>query len=196
MAETIARGAAQRAILDGFRRSGASEWIGLGGASMRPIVPAGSRALVDFGDRQPRVGAVVLADVNGRFLVHRVIAAPTPARPDRILLKGDAEPYADPRLTPDAVYGTVRAIQRPNGRVSGAGLHGRRAHLIAIVSRLSSRGLRAATRALTPLPPGGRRSIGRALATLAGAPVLILAITPRRGGPIAIQSKGGEPDAV
>lgn len=159
---------------------------------MRPVIPVGADALVDFADRAPRVGSVVLARAGGRFVVHRVVAAPTPLRPGRYVVKGDAEPFADPRVYRDDIFGVVRAVRDANDRVLRAGLHGRRAHLLAMTSRISGRFLRGSARVLSPLPSARRRPIVRALAAMARVPIFLLAITPRSGGQIAVQSKGGD----
>ena len=179
--------AARWALLAAYRDAGTTHWIGLEGASMAPVIPPAASALVDFAARIPHVGSVVLADVGGRFVVHRVVAAPTRRRPGRYLLKGDAEPFADARIGGAAIFGTVRAVRVAQGHPTHAGLRGRRAHSIAIASRLSSRALRAATPLLAALPPAGRRRSSRLLAAVARVPVLILAITPRLGEPIAVQ---------
>jgi hypothetical protein len=193
MAETAdPRSVARHALLAAMRDAGEARWVPLAGESMTPIIPAGASALVDFGARDPAVGHVVLANAGGRFVVHRVVAAPTARRPKRYLLKGDAEPFADARIGRDAIFGTVRAVRVPDGPLSRAGLRGRRAHLIAVTSRLASRTLRAALPLAAVLPPAGRRRVGRALASVVRAPVLMLAITPRVGEPIAIHGKGGE----
>jgi hypothetical protein len=174
------------------RRAGVTRWIGLGGSSMRPLIPTGATALVDFGDREPGVGSVVLARSGGRFVVHRVVAAPTDRRPGRYILKGDAEAFADPRVHPDDVFGVVRAIRGPDGRLRRAALSGPRAHALGITSRVLGRIMRGSAWFLSPLPSARRRPIVRALASVARAPIVLLAITPRFGGRIAIPSKGGD----
>jgi hypothetical protein len=186
---TGARSAARRALLLSYRDAGTEAWIGLDGSSMAPVIPRGATALVDFGRREPSVGSVAVADVGGRVVAHRVIAAPTRRRPDRYLLKGDAEPFADPRVGRDGILGTVLAIRNRDGRVSAAGLGGRRAHAIAIASRLTTRGLRAAMPLAGLLPPAARRSTSRILVAMAGMPVRILAVSPRLGERIALQEE-------
>lgn len=181
-----ARLAARRALLSRFRADRRVEWVPLTGTSMRPLVEPGSSALVDFGARHPGIGAIALADRGDIIIAHRVVSVPRAGGPDRFLLQGDAEPFADRPMGADDIYGVVLAIRRPDGSVSRAGLSGGRARVLARTSRISGRALRLATRAIRHLPPRARHPIGRALRRAVRAPVFLVAITPRRGEPIAI----------
>ena len=191
------RGAARRALLLSMRDEGVTRWVGLEGESMAPLIPPGASALVDFAARTPSVGSVVLADAAGRFVAHRVIAAPTARRRSRYVLKGDAELLPDPRVGPDEIYGTVRALRIADGPPSRAGLAGRRAHVIAVVSRLTSRALRAGLPMTGILPLAARRPYRRALAFVARIPaVLVVDGSSLRGADRNPVGKEVNPDAV
>jgi hypothetical protein len=77
------------------------------GLSMWPALRPGDVALF-AAPGAPRPGDVCLAVVDGRLVAHRLIAR----EGDRLLLRGDAMPAADPPVAPAAVVGRLVAVRR------------------------------------------------------------------------------------
>ena len=81
------------------------------GASMEPAIPGGGEVTVEPLEPAERIvrGAVVLARVGGRLLLHRVVDA----EGDRVLLRGDALRVADPPVPRGDILGIVRSARAP-----------------------------------------------------------------------------------
>ncbi|HET8776685.1 MAG TPA: S24/S26 family peptidase [Candidatus Limnocylindria bacterium] len=171
---------ARRGVFEDFRRGHAQRWIRVDGTSMRPIIPAGSWLLVDFGRVPERVGQVVIAAVGAEMVAHRVVARPTARRGNRIILKGDAELRGDPRVTADDVFGVVRGMRLGEGRITSAGFDGAGATAIAVASRVGGRIASVVSAASTRLPRAVNVALG-GVATLTNLPVRILAAAVSRG---------------
>ena len=60
---------ARLALVRGFAKDGAVEWIGATGISMLPAIRSGDDLLVDFRVPRPRLGHVVLFETGGRLVV-------------------------------------------------------------------------------------------------------------------------------
>jgi hypothetical protein len=87
---------------------GGSLWVGAHGPSMSPTVREGDQVLlVPSGD--VRRGDVVLAEVSGRGVLHRVVRCD----PTHVWTAGDGVPCADPPRPRSSVV--ARAIARERG---------------------------------------------------------------------------------
>ena len=73
------------------------------GASMRPLLRSGDYVLVDP-TLEPRIGAIVLALVEGTFVMHRVVARSGAAW----TLCGDSSDRNDPPVTRASILGVSR----------------------------------------------------------------------------------------
>lgn len=87
------------------------------GRSMRPVLPPGCEVTVRAMERPARVGDVVLARVEGRLTLHRVIRRRSDGR---VVLQGDAMPYADPPVRSRDVLGRVVSAPGAWGPVDDA----------------------------------------------------------------------------
>jgi hypothetical protein len=151
------RAIARVALFERYRADGATAWIEATGASMGPLIPAGSRLLVAFGRRPERPGEVIVYRRDAAIVAHRFVARRGHAGPERLIAKGDAEALPDRAIAPADVLGVVLAIGRPDGRAVHATLGGRSGAAIARVSWWSGRigrlARRIAVRAPRPLRP-------------------------------------------
>lgn len=153
-----ARSIARAGLLESYRNDGRTTWVEAVGRSMDPLIPAGSRLLVEFGATTERIGAVVLLRRPSGAVAHRLVARRRTA--DRLLLiaKGDGEALADPAFAAEAVLGVVREVRLPNGRLGGGAIARHRGAALARVSWWSGRAARlggyVGRRAPSPLRPG------------------------------------------
>jgi hypothetical protein len=85
--------------------SGGEFWLTLTGESMTPTLRRGDRILL--GPPRLRRGAIVLADIGGRPVVHRVIRAG-----ELVVTRGDACRLSDQPVEPSRVLATVLASDR------------------------------------------------------------------------------------
>ena len=146
---------ARRATFELYRQQAISTWIEAQGGSMRPLIAPGTRMLVEFGAAPARVGDIVLFPLGDLVVAHRVVACRTGTT---LVVKGDAEPYADRPLDRTELLGVVRALRRgPSGPIIRIGCAGRSARTIARISRLSGRGAALARRAAALFPAPLRR---------------------------------------
>jgi hypothetical protein len=153
---------------------------------MGSVIPTGSSVLVEFGAAGPALGDIVLADIGPHVVVHRVVDRPVVGGRRMLVLKGDAEPRADPRIDREAVYGVIRAMRR-GPRTTTVGCAGTPAVALAISSRVAGRlGERLARRGRQA--PRPLRAMLRPALLLSAAPVrvsmgLVLALRAlERGG--------------
>jgi hypothetical protein len=119
------------------------------GMSMEPFIRDGDVVTVAPADRRlPGVGDVVASchPRDGHLIVHRIIAVAASG----IVLKGDANDFADGVIPPGGVLGRVVAVSRCGRRVGFGGGPER----VAVAS-LSRHGL------LRPLVEGVRRAVHR-----------------------------------
>jgi phage repressor protein C with HTH and peptisase S24 domain len=80
------------------------------GTSMRPLFPPGATVRVwPARAEDVRVGDVVLVDVDGSLVAHRLIQA----RDGRIVTRGDSMPDADTPLPATAIVGRVEVPGGP-----------------------------------------------------------------------------------
>jgi hypothetical protein len=149
---------ARRATFEDYRRHGTSAWVAPHGISMRPLVGRDTRMLVEFGANNVRIGDIVVFPHGDLLLAHRVVAQRSEHGAERLIVKGDAEAYADPSITPEDVLGVVRALRiGTEGSASSVGCAGWPARLIATISHLSGRVAWLARRATAILPSPLRR---------------------------------------
>ena len=85
--------------------SGGEFWLALTGDSMAPTLRRGDRLLL--GAPRVRRGAIVLADLAGRPVVHRVLRVA-----DQVLLRGDGCQLSDPPVDASRVLATVLVSDR------------------------------------------------------------------------------------
>lgn len=153
-----ARSIARAGLLERYRTDGRTAWLEATGGSMDPLIPAGSRLLVEFGATPERIGEVIVFRRPSGAVAHRLVGRRGTG--DRLVFvaKGDAEALADPALQPQAVLGVVREVRVPDGRPRQAALARRRGALLARVSRWSGRAARlggsVGRRAPATLRPG------------------------------------------
>jgi hypothetical protein len=91
----------------GVVQQGGEMWIVVTGQSMQPMIRPGDRVLLGPTD-VIRPGAVVLASMNGRPVLHRIVRMTG----DRIVLRGDARHADDKPITTSDVIGSVRVVSR------------------------------------------------------------------------------------
>jgi hypothetical protein len=173
---------ARQGLLEGYRTTGTTTWVTASGTSMEPLIPAGSRLLVEFGRRPYRIGAVILFRRDDRVLAHRLVARrSTPSGPV-LLAKGDNESFFDPALAEENVLGIVREAVRPDGRSMTLARARRRSAFLARVSYWSGRAAGVGARAIrrSPLPTSMRHAALGAFLALSRAPTRVTtALMPR-----------------
>jgi hypothetical protein len=86
-------------------------WIVVTGASMRPTLEPGDRVLLAPATRTLTVGNIVLADVHGRPLLHRIVSR----RADTLSTLGDNCLQADPPISVADVVARAEAVQSVRG---------------------------------------------------------------------------------
>jgi hypothetical protein len=91
----------------GVVAQGGEMWIVVTGHSMQPMIRPGDRVLLGP-EPSVRPGQVVLADVNGRPILHRVIRV----NGDEVILRGDSTLRNDPPIRVADVVGSVRMVSR------------------------------------------------------------------------------------
>jgi hypothetical protein len=174
------RAIARLALFERYRADGATAWIEATGGSMGPVVPPGSRLLVEFGRTPERTGEVIVYRRDATIVAHRFVARRGDAAAARLIAKGDAEALPDRPIGRDDVLGVVRAVETPDGRARRATLGGRSGALVATVSWWSGRVGRAARHAAVRAPrPIRRAAIGGAL-SLSRVPTRVLTATMPR----------------
>jgi hypothetical protein len=152
-----ARSIARAGLLESFRTDGRTTWLEATGRSMHPLIPAGSRLLVEFGAAPERLGDVILFRRPSGAVAHRLVGRRRTG--DRVLLivKGDGEALADSAVTPEQVLGVVREVRLPDGRPGDRAIGRRRGAALARVSWWGGRAARlggyAGRRAPAPLRP-------------------------------------------
>ena len=158
-----------------YRQSGTQAWLETRGTSMRPLVRAGSRMLVDFGAQPSGVGQVVVFEHGDGIVAHRIVGQRQRDGSEELILKGDAEPFFDRPIAPADVLGIVRGIRPPgSGPVRQRGFDGPSSRLIARVSRWSGRGARVARRVAARTPSPIRGPALRAIPTIARVPTRLI----------------------
>ena len=90
--------------------TGQSVRIRARGGSMRPLVPDGSVVELAPVTEPLRVGDIVAARVNGRFVIHRVVSLGA-----MVTLRGDATLANDPMVHPDDIIAIGRTVTTPGG---------------------------------------------------------------------------------
>ncbi len=92
--------------------------IRLSGSSMRPAILDGARVMArPLGERTLEIGDVVLVrTLQGKLIAHRIISFKRNPTGDRILIRGDAQPWSI-ETSLDSVIGIVTdvVIQGHNG---------------------------------------------------------------------------------
>ena len=144
-------------VFDEYRTRREHVWIDACGPSMRPLIHPGASLLVEFGAPVAGPGDIVLFAHGDLLVAHRVVAWRQTQGTAWLVVKGDAEPYADPPLRAVDVLGVVRAYRAGSGGAvltTGCAGHGARAS--AYVSRWLGRGARVARRAARLLPKAVR----------------------------------------
>jgi hypothetical protein len=149
---------ARRAVFEEYRRQGARVWIGPRGASMRPLIGAETKLLVEFGPAAGEIGDIVVFPLGDILVAHRLVARRQRQGVAVLLTKGDAEPYFDPPVQPGELLGVVRALRRSGAApATSLGCAGWTARLIARISYSVGRSAWIARRATAILPGPLRR---------------------------------------
>ena len=105
-----ARPALRPLIAAEMLRAGHVVELPFGGASMRPLFAPGDLVRVDpVAPAQLRAGDVVVADIGGRLLCHRLVYVDA----DRVVLRGDDSCEMDAPLPLDAIVGRVEVPPSP-----------------------------------------------------------------------------------
>jgi signal peptidase I len=78
-------------------------WFKVVGNSMLPTFFAGDRVLVQPIIEIPKLGEVLVAEVDGRLVIHRVIVVDA----SLVVLQGDNSPKPDPPIRIEQVVGVV-----------------------------------------------------------------------------------------
>ena len=132
--EARRRQQARRAAFEDYRRQGARVWIGPRGTSMRPLIGAQTKLLVEFG-AAAEIGDIIVFPLGDILVAHRLVARRQRQGVEILIAKGDAEPYFDPPVQPGDLLGVVRALRR-NGAApaTSLGCAGWTARLIARIS--------------------------------------------------------------
>jgi len=160
--EARRRQQARRATFEDYRRQGARVWIGPRGTSMRPLIGAETKLLVEFGPAAAAIGDIIVFPLGDILVAHRLVARRQRQGMVVLLAKGDAEPYFDPPVQPGELLGVVRALRR-SGVVPATrlGCTGWTARLIARISYSAGRSAWIARRATAILPgPLQRMALG------------------------------------
>jgi hypothetical protein len=180
------RAIARVALFERYRADGATTWIEATGASMGPLIPAGSRLLVEFGRAPERPGEVIVFRREAAIIAHRLVARRGDDPSPRLIAKGDAEAVPDRPIAREDVLGVVRAVGLPDGRFVRATLGGRSGAVVARVSWWSGRVGRVARRAAVRAPRPIRSAAVRGALSLSRVPTrVVMAALPRldRGTP-------------
>jgi hypothetical protein len=156
--ETRRRQQARRAAFEDYRRQGACVWIGPRGTSMRPLIGAETKLLVEFGPAAGEIGDIIVFPLGDILVAHRLVARRQRQGVEVLLAKGDAEPYFDSPVQPGALLGVVRALRRRGAApATSLGCAGWTARLIARISYSTGRSAWIARRATAILPGPLRR---------------------------------------
>jgi hypothetical protein len=156
--ETRRRQQARRAAFEDYRRQGARVWIGPRGTSMRPLIGAETKLLVEFGPVAGEIGDIIVFPLGDILVAHRLIARRQRQGLELLLAKGDSEPYFDPPVQPGDLLGVVRALRRNDtAPATSLGCTGWSARLIARLSYSAGRSAWIARRAAAILPGPLRR---------------------------------------
>jgi hypothetical protein len=94
-------------LVSGVVQEGGELWISVTGSSMQPTLRPGDRVLL--GPPEPiRPGLVVLADMGGKPILHRVVLLSG----EIVVLRGDASHTDDTPIRPGDVLASVRLVAR------------------------------------------------------------------------------------
>jgi hypothetical protein len=173
--ETRRRQQARRAAFEDYRRQGARVWIWPRGTSMRPLIGAETKLLVEFGPAAGEIGDIIVFPLGDILVAHRLVARRQRQGVEALLAKGDAEPYFDPPVQPGDLLGVARALRRSGtAPATSLGCAGWTARLIARISYLAGRSAWIARRATAILPGPLRRIALGAISLLARVTAQIL----------------------
>ena len=172
--EARRRQQARRAAFEDYRRQGARVWIGPRGTSMRPLIGAQTKLLVEFG-AAAEIGDIIVFPLGDILVAHRLVARRQRQGVEILIAKGDAEPYFDPPIQLGDLLGVVRARRR-NGTAPAAslGCAGWTARVIARISYSAGRSAWMARRAAAILPNPLRRIALGAISLLTRVAAYIL----------------------
>jgi hypothetical protein len=156
--ETRRRQQARRAAFEDYRRQGARVWIWPRGTSMRPLIGAETKLLVEFGPAAGKIGDIIVFPLGDILVAHRLVARRQRQGGEVLLAKGDAEPFFDPPVQPGDLLGVARALRRSGAApATSLGCAGWTARLIARISYSVGRSAWIARRATAILPGPLRR---------------------------------------
>lgn len=158
----MSRGIHGAEIIDLLLEAGGEKIVAGTGRSMLPLVRPGDRVRFDTSAPWGRGDVVLCRAPDGTAIVHRVLDL----GPDRVLLRGDANPRPDPPFPRELVVGKVTAVLR-GGREIDLTTAAMRAYGLAMVAltpaapvlhRLAIGAGRGGARVLAgPLSPVARR---------------------------------------
>jgi hypothetical protein len=150
--EARRRQQARRAAFEDYRRQGACVWIGPRGTSMRPLIGAEAKLLVEFG-AAAEIGDIIVFPLGDILVAHRLVARRQQQGVEILIVKGDAEPYFDGPVRPSDLLGVVRALRRSGAApATSLGCVGWAARVIARISYSAGRSAWIARRAAAILP--------------------------------------------
>jgi signal peptidase I len=92
--------------------SGAHHWLPVSGQSMWPFLNDGDRVLVAWGRDNLRPGDLLVYQVNGRLVIHRLIEIRQTPTARRFITCGDNVRRADPPVYAPQIVGPVVAAER------------------------------------------------------------------------------------
>jgi hypothetical protein len=126
---------ARRAAFEDYCRKRASVWYAPHGVSMRPLIGAQTKLLVEFGPATVAIGDIIVFPRGDMLVAHRLVAWRQRQGVELLIAKGDAEPYFDPPVQPGELLGVVRALRRND--VSPATSHGCAGWAARLIARIS-----------------------------------------------------------
>jgi signal peptidase I len=101
------------AIIEALGGRGAAARMRVSGGSMDPALRDGDVVLIERLQRCQR-GDVVVAKLDGRIVMHRVVSVDT----DRVQLRGDNRVECDPPIALEDVIGRVTRVERDGREAS------------------------------------------------------------------------------
>ncbi len=184
---TDPRATARVGLFERYRNDRVAAWIEASGSSMAPLIQPGDRLLVAFGERPEHTGQVILWQVDGTFVAHRLVAHRLVAdgrggATVRLIAKGDAEAFPDRWIAASDVFGVVHKVRHSDGRVISRGLDDTPGALVALLSLWGGRTARVGRLAARRAPEPAAGPLLSILLTLSRVPTrLMTALMPWLG---------------
>jgi len=106
-----------KTVLDIWSERGEKTTCSITGNCMSPIIREGDSLIIEHGNRDIRVGDVVVYRTPDKFYTHRVISIERKDGKELFLLKGDRSPVFDKSVSRDLILGKVIEVRGSNGRI-------------------------------------------------------------------------------